>query len=315
MKRFALLALSVLSLAACKDDPAPTASSYPTDGLALPQVKNAMALTSYLPTAGVATQIPSLIFKDAYQENFNYVNVVNNPTSPFYSPIADSITFNQPLQAPPSFYLNDQSADLLNIPAAAEAIDVALKKKPVASVNHKVTITDTAWVVDSKVKFWKDTANNGFRIATYMVASVKAAMYPNVNLLLNPSTGVIKTENDMSIWETAIPSLDSTSNVVSPGDIFYHQNILVKNFNEESAWGFPFTEYTPFGESFSAGDVIGTSTTPIRHYFPKPDSKIDGAFEPDFEFTPAFITVIWCQNADTYKYEYINCVMTELPLE
>lgn len=317
MKRFALLALSVLSLAACKDDePTSNTNSYPTDGLALPQVKNALLLNSYFPMVGMTTQIPTLVFKDAYEENLNYVNVVNNPTSPFYSPIADSITFNQPLQAAPNFYLNDQTVSLINVVDAIDAIDLALAKKPIATVNHRVSINDTAWVVDSKVKFWRDTANKGFRIATYMVASVKAAMYPNnLNLLVNPSTGIIRNDNDLSIWETNIPNLDSSANVVSAGDIYYHQNILINNFNAESAWGFPFTEYTPFGESFSDGDIIGTESTPIRHYFPKPDSKIAGAFDPDFEFTPAFITIIWCQNADTYKYEYINSVMTELPLE
>lgn len=314
MKRFALIALSVLTLASCEDDPVVTTSSYPTDGLALPQVRNSIIFTSYLPMSGYTTQIPMLILDDAYTENLNYVNVVNDGNNAFYSAIADSITFNQPLQAPPSFYLNDATVDL---PSLSMAVESSMDKKPVASVNHKVTITDSAWVVDSKVKFWRDTVNKGFRVATYMLVNAKAANYPTagINLNVNPAQGVITNNNDLSYWDYEVPNIDTSKTLTSKGDIFYHQHVLVKNFNDESAWGFPFTEYTPFGESFSDGDVIGTSTTPIRHYFPKPDSDIEGAFEPDYEFTPAFITIIWCQNADTYKYEYINSVLTSLPLE
>lgn len=314
MKRFALFALSILALTGCEDDPVVTQNAYPTDGLALSQVRNSLIMTSYLPMSGYTTQIPNLVLDDAYGENVHYMNVVNDPNNTFYSAIADSITFNQPLDAPPAFYLNDATVDL---PSLAEAVATSLAKNPIASVNHKLTNTDSAWVIDSKVRFWKDTINSGFRIATYMLVNAKAANNPTtgINLTVNPAQGVILNNNDLSQWDTDIPNIDSTGSVASKGDIFYHQNVLVKNFNDESAWGSPFTDFSPFAQSFSRGDVIGTESTPIRHYFPKPDSDIEGAFTPDYEFSPSFITIIWCQNADTYKYEYINSVLTSMPLD
>lgn len=311
MKRIAILALGMLIFSACEDDPAPAASGYPTDGLALPQVRTSIILSSYNPSVGYVSEIPRLMLSDAYPNAFTFMNVVTDGGNPLYSAIADSITFNQPLAGAPSLYLNDQTVDPATI---FDAVDVAQDKKPLATVNHKVTVTDTAWLVDSKVKFWKDTVNSGFRIATYMTATIKAKNYTglSINLNVTPSPSLVKVENDASLWDVALNNIDTTKTLTAVNDTFMHRNVLVKNFNKESAWGFSFEEYSPFGQSFSIGDIIGTKTTPIRHYFLRPETEDEDAYDPGYEYSPGFITVIWVQNEDTFKYEYVNSVMTTL---
>ncbi|WP_421753705.1 hypothetical protein [Croceimicrobium sp.] len=311
MKRIALFGLALLTLASCEDDPVVKTNTYPTDNLALPQVRSSLILSSYSPSFGYIAEIPRLLLSDQYGSELTFMNVVTDANSEFYSAIADSITFNQPLEAAPSFYLNDETVDMASL---LTDIEPALAKKPIATVNHKVTVTDTAWVVDSKVRFWVDTMNRGFRIATYMTLSAKAANYPTagLDLRVNAAPGTVISNGDLSVWDQNLQSLDSSGTVTTKGDPFYHSNVLVRNFNPESAWGFSFEEYSPFGQSFSKGDIIGTKTTPIRHYFPTPNSGLDGAIDVDFEFTPGFLTVIWCENSETAKYEYINSVFTAL---
>jgi len=316
MKRIALVLLSVITLASCEDDPVVSTSTFPTDGLALPQVKNTLMMTSYMPMSGYSTQVFNIALADAFPGTYNGINLVNDGANVLYTAISDSIAWNQPLQAAPSLYLND--ATVLDPSNLLEDVTKAQEKRPIAAVNHVVTNTDSAWVIDSKVQFFRDTTNAGFRIETYMLVNAIAANYPTagINLTTNPSAGVMVTQNDLSVWDVEIFGLvDTTKALTTKGQPYYHQNVLVRNSNPESAWGYPFTEYSPFGQSFSDGDIIGTRTTPIRHYFGKPDSDIDGAFTADYEFTPSFITIIWVQNESTFKYEYVNSVLTELPLQ
>lgn len=311
MKRIAILAFGLLLFSACEDDPVVTTNSYPTDGLALPEVRTSLLLNSYNPSLGFVSETGRLLAADAYPGAFTHLSMVNDPASPLYSAIADSVYLNQPLAAGPSFYLNDQTVDpALLLPS----IDDAQGKRPIAVVNHSVQTNDTAWLVDVKVKFFRDTVNPGFRVATYMATSIKAKNYPGlgINLNTNPSSGLVKNENDATLWETELDNIDSTRKLTAVNDTFMHRNVLVKNYNPESAWGTSFEEYSPFGQSFSIGDVIGTSTTPIRHYFLRPESGDSDAHDPGYEFNPSFITIIWVQNQDTDKYEYINSVMTEL---
>lgn len=311
MKRIVILALGLMILSSCEDDPVVNTNTYPTDNLALPEVRTSILISSYNPSVGYASEIPRLVLQDAAPDALSYLSVVTDGGSPLYSPTADSLAFNQPLAGAPSLYLNRETVDFANLFSAAND---AADKRPIATVNHKVSITDTAWIVDAKVKFWKDTINPGFRIATYMTANVRARNYNGLGFDLNvtPAQGVASVANDASFWDGNIPNIDSSGFVAQKNDPFNHRNILVKNFNPESAWGFSFEEYSPFGQSFSTGDIIGTSTTPIRHYFLRPETGEDEAYDPGFGFTPGFVTVIWVQNEDTFKYEYINSVMTVL---
>lgn len=311
MKRIAILAFGLLLFSACEDDPVVTDNSYPTDGLALPEVRTSILLNSYNPSLGFVSETGRLLAADAYPGAFTHMSLVNDGASPLYSAIADSIYLNQPLAAGPSFYLNDQTVD----PALLlQSVDDAQGKRPIAVVNHKVTTNDTAWIIDSKVKFFRDTVNPGFRIATYMATSLVAKNYPGLgfNLNTNPAQGLVKNVGDATLWEVDLDNIDSTRKITTANDTFMHRNVMVKNYNPESAWGTSFEEYSPFGQSFSEGDVIGTRTTPIRHYFLRPESGDSDAHDPGYAFSPSFVTIIWVQNQDTDKYEYVNSVMTTL---
>lgn len=312
MKRITLLAVAMMVFTACEDDPVATTASFPTDDLALPEVRTSLMLSSYNPSTGYLSEIPRILLADAQAGAFTQMSLVNDAGNPLYSAISDSIAWNQPLAPAPAIYLNDQTVD----PALLlDAVETASERRPLATVNHKVTRTDTAWLIDAKVKFWKDTINPGFRIETYMTASAVAKNHTaaGVNLNLNNTPGVVKVVNDASLWDVDIEStVDSTKIITAVNDTFYHRNVLVKNFNEESAWGLGFDEYSPFGQSLSAGDIIGTSTTPIRHFFYRPESGEASAYDPGYEYKVGFITIIWVQNQDTFKYEYVNSVMTVL---
>ncbi len=309
MKRILLLALGLSTIVACKDDPAPAPSGYPTDGLALPETKNALLINSYLPMVGYATDIPSLIAEDAFAGQINMLNVVNDANNPLYSRISDSLALNQPLQMAPAHYVNDET---FSFDGLIGAIDNANKRRPIAAVNHAITSNDTAWIVDSKVKFFRDTVNQGFRIETYMLANVRAREYDNssIDLKVNPSDGIVRTVGNASRWAFELQNFDSTRTLTTRDDFYVHRQIMARNFNPESAWGFPFTDYSPFGQAFSVGDIIGTRTTPIQHFFMKPGSGSTLAYEPGFDYIPSFLTVIWVLNEDTFKYEYINSVLT-----
>jgi hypothetical protein len=211
----------------------------------------------------------------------------------------------------PSMYISNET---ITPDALTAKIESEINRKPLATVNHIVTANDTAWLIDSKLKFWKDTTNPHFRIETYMLVSTPAARYNNsgVDFTISGAADVLTTPDTLSIWALELNNLDSTRLLTTKDDPFYHQNILVQSFNSESPWGTGFDDYTPFGATFSAGDIIGTKTTPVRHYFLKPDSGLDGAFMPGWDFKASFLTVIWVQNRDTFKYEYINSVMTNL---
>ncbi len=312
MKKIVLLALLFLSAIACEEDdqcddcPIP----YVTDGIPLDQVKSSLLIHSYNPGAGYASQIPSLILEDALPGTFNSLYTVADQNSFLYSPLTDSISLNQPLEPAISFYLNDRTVAPNELISRAGAI---AGKAPVATVNHVVTSNDTAWLVDSKIKFFKDTANPDFYIATYLCANFAAAKYGNaLDLRVNSQADFVVNQGNVSVWDMNLPNIDSTALLKTPGDIFHHENILVKNFNEESAWGTRLSEYTPFGETFSDGDIIGTASTPIRHFFHKPDLGFDDAYEPNAPYDPTFITVVWTYNEETGRYDYVNSVATRL---
>ncbi len=310
MKKYFSFALLVTALIACNPDDEPVDTAYVTDGISLKETKQALLIHSYNPLVGYASQIPSLILEDAHKGEFNYLSTVAIPNTALTSPLTDSIALNQPLEPAIAFYLNDKTVD----PSALyEETELALARRPVASVNHVVTTNDTAWLVDSKIKFYRDTNNPEFRIETYLTANFKAAQYPNnIDLRVNAAPNFVVNQDSLSVWDMELNNIDSSATLTSMGEIFYHKHVLAKNFNEESAWGFKLEEYTPFGQSFSENDVIGTSSTPIRHYFNKPDLGFDNAFEPGIEYDPGFLTVIWCYNEETGRYDYINSVFTQL---
>lgn len=317
MKKIFLLAL-LFGMMACGDDGDGNgngSSGYPTDNLALPEQKNALLFASYLPINGVLAAIPNLILEDLHRDQFSMVSVIQDPNLfPIYTTAADSLSLNQPLQMAPSFYLNDKDA---NLGTLVEDAELALSRRPLITVNHRVSQNDTAWLVDSKVKIWRDTLGPNIRIETYFLANFKAVNYSDlgINLQAQASQGAIRNEDSLSLWDLDLQNIDSTRVLRRNGDPFYHPAILLANATEESAWGLPLGSYTPFGSIFQENDVIGTRSTPIRHYFLKPDqfdTNEPMSLLEELEFQPIFLTIVWALNLENGKYEYINSVSTQL---
>jgi hypothetical protein len=312
MKKIIVLLVASLFFVACKDtNNEPTNSGYPTDGLALPETKNALMIGSYTPVSGLSLVILSATARDLYPGQLNYFSVVASTSSPLYNALTDTLSLNQPLFPAPSIYLNEGPLDPLN---PFGSIEKELNRRPVASVNHAISQNDTAWVIDNKVKFWRDTIGGGFYIETYLASSMVAANYQSrsINLQVTANAGFTRNQDTVSVWDVDILNADSSSILFKKDEAYYHPMILSSNANPDFAWGFSISDYTPFGGAFSINDIVGTETTPIRHYILKPDSDIVGAYSPGFEFTPTFITVIWSLNAETAKFEYINSVSTTL---
>lgn len=318
MKKLFLLPILMLLFAACGDEgegDGLTTPSYPTDNLALPEQKNALLIASYLPANGGIAAVPNLVLENQYREQFAMMSVIQDPALfPIYTTAADSLSLNQPLQTAPAFYLNDADANLATLP---EEVETALTRKVLMSVNHRVSQNDTAWIIDAKVKIWEDTLGPNFFIETYFLANFKAVNYSDlgINLQMQASQGFIRSQDSLSLWDRDILSLDSSRTVVRNGDPVFHPSILLAHATEASAWGAPLGSYTPFGNNFQANDVIGTRSTPIRHYFLKPDqfpTNEPMANLEEIEFQPVFITIIWALNEDFGKYEYINSIASPL---
>lgn len=310
MKRIILSAILILAAIGCKDDEEKMDPPFVTDGISLDQEKSALLIHSYNPLVGYASQIPSLMLEDAYEGEFNSLYTIADPNHPLYSSLTDSIALNQPLEPAIAFYLNEKTVQPNEIFTEAE---LALRRNPVATVNHVVSQNDTAWFVDSKIKFFRDTANPRFFIATYLTANIQAAVHTNgVDLRVSNQANFVITADTASVWDMEVFSLDSAKTLTAKGDPFYHVNVLAQNFNKDHAWGTSLSEYTPFGQSFSENDIIGTESTPIQHYFLKPNLGYSDAYEPGMPYTPGFLTVIWVFNVETGRYDYINSVHSTL---
>jgi hypothetical protein len=310
MKKTFLFTLSlglVFALGSCNNDDDngndDSNTGYPTDGLPLPEEKKALLITSYAPGSGYLFALPKLILEDLYGDQFNYLGIATAPGVLKY-PIVDSIVFNQPLQPAPAFYLNDR--DILPTEIADE-VETAVGRRPVATVSHRIMENDTAWVIDNKIKFWRDTAGAGFFVESYLLADIPAVNYQDlgVNFSLGNQPDFIRNEDSVSVWDEDKFNLDSSRTVVKDGDPFIHPSVLITNSNPERAWGFRISEYTPFGFSFSVNDIVGTRFTPIRHYIKK-EALEEDSLDVNYPFDPVFLSVIWYFNEDTGKFEYIN---------
>ncbi len=303
MKKLFTLGLIAFSILACKEDPPPVADTYPTDGLPLEEKTRAMLIVGYEPTspASISYDILRKINEDVYGKSLNNISLVSGGL--LGNPLAGLLAANFGSPAAPYALLNGEQAFM---PELVDEIEDVLEEKPLLSVAHKVSSNDTAWIVDSKVKFFKDTLTAGIFIETYMLAKIEARQYDMVDLRIPEVKDFIKNTDEASVWQQDIPNIDSSSFVVKNGDIYNHNYILLSNFNESDPFGTQLGEYWPFGGEFIEGDVIGTRDTPIRHHFLKPE---EGDF--DFDFKPQFITVVWMVNPFTSAYDYVNSYSTE----
>lgn len=312
MKKLLLIGLISTTFFACdKDDEVPATIVYTTDGLPLPMEKKALLLMGY--SSGSAATINYEIFRQLseaeYGAKLNHLSLGIVEGNIFYSPEADTIRTNFLSLTPPSFVVDFEEVSGAEV---FDAIESSISTAPLLSVAHKVSENDTAWIVDNKVKFFQDTSSAGIYIETYMLGRIRAKTYEgDVNLNVAEVADLTSRKDSASFWATDVMSLDSTKNVISSGDEYYHQWVLMRGFNPKSAWGKQLGSYWPFGGEFFRGDVIGTRDTPIRHHFLK-EPKLDGDdVEIPYDFEPQFITVVWALNPFTSAYEYVNSYATD----
>lgn len=312
MMKKTLALFSVLAfLTACEDEPTETTGpSYPTNNLVLTAEANSLFTVPYAPSspAIIGPEVLRLIAEDDLKGGLNHMALDSDPNSPLFSAIADTLVDSLGVGSIPSLLLNGEMA-LLSLDILAD-IKAFNQRKPVASVAHKVTKNDSAWIVDSKVKFWKDTAGSGFMIETYMMVNAPAVNYSAKGIDLQPPSvnGFILSGDSLTTWVTDIPNIDSTGTVVKEGDPYIHYAVLQEKGSRDVAgvFGRPLAEYTPFGPNFNENDIIGTRTTPIQHYFLRPGNDDTPNDDIDYVFTPGFLTVIWYKDPMTMSYSYVN---------
>lgn len=303
MRKLALFAVLSLFIVSCDNDDDDNGSDsntgYPTDDLALPNRVNSLLLTNYGPAdqATLSYEVARLVNESSYGGQLNHLSLVVAQGNPLYSITADTIRANFLNLGVPAFVVDFEGVTPLGLPDAVEA---ETNKNPLLYVAHEVTSNDTAWVVDSKVKFFKDTTSSGIFIQTYLLGQIRAREYDNVNLNA-ASVSNLTTIRDMeTFWDATVPNLDSSANAINENDPFFHRWVLLEGFQGDT-WGTQLGSYWPFGPEFFKNDVIGTRDTPIRHYFLKPEK---GDYE--FSFSPQFLTVVWILNPFTGNYEYVN---------
>lgn len=273
--------------------------NYPTDGLPLPQQVRSLLLTNYGPgdQGSVGFEVIRLRNESSFGNDLNHLSLVVAQGHPLYSITADTIRANFLNLSPPSFVVDFEGispADLEN------AVEAEINKKPILSVAHAVTSNDTAWIIDNKVKFYKDTLSSGIFIQTYLLAKIKAQDYGAVNLNAPAVSNLTKIVDNATLWDLDVPNLDSSANAISENDEYFHQWVLLEGF-EDNTWGKQLGTYWPFGPEFYENDVIGTEDTPIRHYFLKPEKG-----DYPYEFDPQFISVVWILNPFSGNWEYVN---------
>lgn len=310
MKKMLALFSALALLSACEDEPVEDSGpSYPTNNLVLTAEGNSMLTVPYAPSSPsvIGPELLRLVAKDYFKGRLTHMALDSDPNSPLFSAIADTLVDSLSVGSIPSLMLNGQmtmpSLDII------EDIESFNMRKPVASVAHKVTKNDTAWLVDSKVKFWKDTSSSGFQIETYMMVTAPAIDYiaKGIDLQLPAVNGYIVNEDSVSKWTTAVPNIDSSGSVTQEGDTYMHYSVLQEKGSRDvpGVFGQPLSEYTPFVDFFE-NDVIGTRTTPIRHYFLRPGNDDTPNDDIDYQFTPGFLTVIWYKDPMTMTYTYVN---------
>jgi len=305
MRKLTIFSLAFLMLLGCEegndggDGGNNGNGTYPTDGLRLTEQVRSLLLTNYGPgdQGSVGFEVFRLRNEASFGNDLNHMSLVVAQGHPLYSITADTIRANFLNLGIPSFVIDFEGISPANL---EDAVEAEINKKPILSVAHAVSSNDTAWIVDNKVKFYKDTLSSGIFIQTYLLAKIKAQDYGAVNLNAPQVTNLTKIVDNATLWDLEIPNLDSSANAINKNDEYFHQWVILKGF-EESTWGKQLGTYWPFGPDFYKNDVIGTKDTPIRHYFLKPKKG-----DYPYDFDPQFISVVWILNPFSGNWEYVN---------
>lgn len=309
MKKLLLAFAVIFTFTACDEDDGTnggTQTGYPTDGLTLERSKNSMLIMNYDLTsqATISFEIIRKLNEDLFGDNLNHVSFVNDPMMPLYNPVADTLMnyFGIDLAMAPNFLVETEEVMLTEV---ADAVEESINEAPFISVAHKVTDTDTAWVVDNKVKIFEDTSTFAIFVDTYMMANVDAKIYGAVDLRMPELKDFTKNSDSSSTWVRQIPNADTSAYITEVGEQYVHPYIFISNYSE-AAFGEQLSDINPFGFQFQANDVLGTRYTPIRHYFLKEDFE----FMENAGVRPQFLTVVWFLDPFTGNYNYINSYMS-----
>ncbi len=314
MKKLIVATALLALLGSCKDEEPIIPVPGSTININLRPERNVLLLTGYNLTDNATLDLVQrrIRVEDEFDNRLNHISFLGSG-SDFYNPMIDSILAQlSPVPTIQSYVVNGElplpgSTDYKDLRKvlAAEAL-----KKPVASVGHTVFRDDTSWVVSSKVEFFEDTLvqPDVFKIETYMIADIQAKYFlPPVDedLKFMNEKNVVANTPFQSNWAKNIPNRDTTAFIVANGDPIFHQYLFMGNSNPKDAFGTSLSSYWPFAGNFTKGDIIGTSSTPIYHHFPKLKAK-----EFDYERKISFVTVIWAFNPMTNVYDYVNSYMS-----
>lgn len=318
MKKLVSLSLLVALMAGCdedKDGNGTSESNYPTANLNL-EPETRVMLTQLVSPNTPSTVLNSIITAQVDFELGASQTALGLPSQALgINPWADTIAAQLMLSQPfPTLAVNMDpisQGDLQNVP---ELAGIANGGNPVASVNHRVKENDTSWVVYNKVKFWKDTLGLEFRIATYLLYDIPAVRYQSQGLDLRylQVDDLVNRGDSVCTWATNVPNADSTATIFGNGETFKYRSVMVSPFGHRS-FGIPILDYTVFGPRFFENDIYGTESSPIEHYFVKPEAFETDTIEANFNYDPAFLSVIWAVQdsmGTIQKAEYVNSYMT-----
>lgn len=318
MKRLVSLSLLLAFMAGCnddKDDDGTPDSNYPTASLNLERETRVMLTQLVSPTTPL-TALNTIITAQVDYELGASQTALGLPSQAFgVNPWADTIATQLMLSQPtPALAVNMTPVGQSELQTVPELAGIANNGNAVASVEHRVREDDTSWVVYNKVKFWKDTLGNEFRIATYLLYDIPAVRYQSQGLDLRflQVDDLVNRGDSVCTWARAVPNADSTTNVIAKGETFTYRSVMVSPFGNRS-FGIPILDYTVFGPRFFENDIYGTKSTPIEHHFVKPEAFETDTIEANFNYEPAFLSVIWAVQdsmGTIQKAEYVNSYMS-----
>lgn len=280
--------------------------NYPTDNITLRPTTKALVLENYDPTSGmsIAPEIFRYQAEDLFADDMNSLLLITDPMKPLYSVTADSLAQAVNLGMVPSLRVNNRKLPLdTNF---FNTIETVIDRGSLVSVAHAITDRDSAWIIDNKVQFYVDTSGTNFRIATYLLVDAPAINYESLDIDLRTASlpDLIESGDSLSVWEIDIPNVDSSDNVINAGDLYHHPYVMVGGYDTASVFGRPLATYTPFGAIFQENDIIGTQSTPIRHFFLKPEEYSKDTL--NFEFEPVFLSVVWYVDEITGEATVLN---------
>lgn len=318
MKKFALLSLAAgLAFAGCsKDDDNTDAGSgaYVTDGLVVEErqmvlvTENTGAWCQYCPAGAEIMHAISTAYDYALP-----IAVHNN--DPLATPFAVKMEGEFAAGGYPTIHVMNTALE--NYTTAFGEVMAAAMLEPEFGVAHKVSSNDTAYVVDVKIKVFKDILSGSspdLFVQSYLVMDgVLAKDYGGgIDLRQVSSLPIVNTGATVSTWATDAALVDGVPTITA-GTPFRHEHNIVAEATADSAltaWGRPLAEINPFVDEYIEGDILGSKYTPIRFYLPKDNGLLD---QYDYEGW-SVLTVIWRTQTDGEpgEVEFVNGYMSHI---